>query len=85
VRSFFPDQEDVSDDEHPLTRNEFRTFQEGFNCDGLRFFRLPFVGLIERIAPASTNLAFRISKSLMDFSFFSGYATVAVARLQKPA
>jgi ubiquinone/menaquinone biosynthesis C-methylase UbiE len=86
VRSFFPNQEDVSDDEHPLTKDEFRAFQKEFQCDGLRFFRLPWVGVVERITPSATNFAFRASNLIMaNFSFLSRFATVAVIRLRKPA
>jgi len=85
LRRLLPDREDISDYEHPLTEEEFRTFQEGFECDGLRFFRLPFVPLTQRIIPAAQGHAFRLSNSIVQsFPAITRYATVAVVRLRKP-
>jgi ubiquinone/menaquinone biosynthesis C-methylase UbiE len=47
--SLLPAQEDVSEYEHPLTKDEFHTLQAGFVTDNLRFFRLPFVPVIKQI------------------------------------
>jgi len=85
LRSFFPSHEDISEDEHPLTRDEFRTFQEGFDSDGLRFFRLPFVPLVQRAIPKTTRTVLRTSDFLLRaLPALSRYATVAVVRLRKP-
>lgn len=85
VRSFLPAHEDVSTDEHPLTEDELRSFQEGFQSEGLRFFRLPFVPLVLRSVPAATDAAFRFSDKLIAaFPNISRYATSAVVRLRKP-
>jgi SAM-dependent methyltransferase len=51
LRSLLPAREDISEDEHPLTRSEFESFQSGFRSVGLRYFRLPFVPLLMRVAP----------------------------------
>lgn len=84
IRSFFPAHEDVSDDEHPLTREELQLIQQGFEADGLRFFRLPLVPLAQRLAPAATNAAFSISSTLIAaFPAVSCFATSAVVRLRK--
>jgi hypothetical protein len=86
VRSFLPAQEDVSDDEHPLSEDELQLVQKGFESDGLRFFRLPFVPLTQRVAPGATQAAFRFSDRLIAaFPLISRYATSAVVRLRKPS
>jgi SAM-dependent methyltransferase len=83
LRSLLPNQEDISDDEHPLTKDEFLAFQEGFKSHGMRFFRLPFVPLAERIVPATYRAAFRVSDFLLtNLPAISCFATVAVVRLQ---
>lgn len=84
ARSLFPSQDDISDDEHPLTREELQLVQQGFESDGLRFFRLPLVPLAQRLAPAMTNAAFILSsKVITAFPAMSRYATSAVVRLRK--
>jgi SAM-dependent methyltransferase len=86
LRSFLPNRQDVSDDEYPLTEDEFLGFQEGFQSDGLRFFRLPLVPLVQWAGPAASHAAFRLSNSLLaKFPAISSYATVAVVRLHKAA
>jgi len=86
LRSFLPNHEDISDDEYPLTKDEFLGFQERFKSDGLRFFRLPLVPLVQRTIPAAQIPAFRLSNSLLTkFPSLSHYATVAVVRLRKSA
>lgn len=86
LRSFLPNHQDISDDEYPLTEDEFVGFQEGFKNDGLRFFRLPLVPLVQRTVPAASRAAFRLSNSLLTkFPAISFYATVAVVRLRKAA
>jgi SAM-dependent methyltransferase len=86
LRSFLPSHEDISSEEHPLTKEEFRFFQEGFESDGLRFFRLPWVAFILKIAPpAGRRAAIRFSNAILtNFPVLSHYATVAVVRLRKP-
>lgn len=45
LRTLPREHKEVSEYEHPLTKEEFKRLQEGFEVDSLRFFRLPFVGL----------------------------------------
>lgn len=83
LRSFMPSHEDISDNEHPLTADEFRSFQEGFETQGTRFFRLPFVPLVQRSVPSANRAAFRLSNFLISsFPAVSRYASVAVLRLR---
>lgn len=84
LRSFLPAHEDVSDGEHPLTEIELQDLQEGFESDGVRFFRLPFVPLLQRVAPGMSQIAFKLSDRLIEsFPGFCHYATSVVLRLRK--
>ena len=85
LRGLLPDRKDISDYEHPLTRYEFDQMREGFESDGLRFFRLPFVPLVQRILPAAQSVALRLSNSIVQWlPPISRYATIVVVRLVKP-
>ena len=85
LRSLLPAHEDVSEYEHPLTREEFSIVQEGFRVDGLRFFRLPFVPIAQRISPSARRNAYLASGWLLDkFPAAARYATTAAVRLHKP-
>ncbi|MGC2196823.1 MAG: methyltransferase domain-containing protein [Terriglobales bacterium] len=85
LRSLLPAHEDISEFEHPLTKDEFRTVQAGFLAEGLRFFRLPFVPLLQRTLPAiGQRSASRLSSWILTtFPAAAHYATVAVLRLKK--
>ena len=84
LRRLLPDREDISEYEHPLTRDEFRAFQEGFVVDGLRFFRLPVEPLSELFLPVARNRAFRLSNWILNtFPPTAHFATVAALRLRK--
>jgi len=85
LRSLLPAQEDVSEYEDPLTCAELAIAQQGFQVEGLRYFRLPFVPLlhrIERIGPMHTHkLSDRVLKR---FPFTQRYATVVVMKNLSP-
>jgi SAM-dependent methyltransferase len=49
LRSLFSEQEDVSEDEHPLTRAEFAQLKHGWIVSGERAFRLPMIALAIRV------------------------------------
>lgn len=85
LRSFLPAIDaDVSEYEHPLTKEEFAGFQEGLAIDGLRFFRLPLEPLAKMFMPACKDTAFQISNWLLKgFPSTARYATVAAMRLYK--
>jgi SAM-dependent methyltransferase len=85
LRSLLPAHDDISEYEHPLTREEFSIVQEGFQVDGLRFFRLPFVPIAQRISPAARRNAYLASGWILDkFPAAARYATTAAVRLHKP-
>ncbi len=82
LRSLLPAHEDISEYEHPLTKDEFRTFQEGFVVDELRFFRLPIVPVAQRLFPSLEHDFFRLSNwVLKKIPMTAHYATAAVLRL----
>lgn len=82
LRSILPAHDDVSDYEHPLTEQEFREVQQGFDVDGLRFFRLPIVPLAGRMFPVLQRGATLISAwSLATFPATAQYATETVFRM----
>jgi SAM-dependent methyltransferase len=84
LRSLFPSHEDISEFEHPLTREEFTEVQEGFRVDGLRFFRLPFVPLAQRAMPSARRSAYFVSAWILHhMPAASRYATAGAMRLTK--
>lgn len=85
LRSVLTVHEDVSDYEHPLTKEEFREVQKGFDSDGLRFFRLPFVPLVQRNLPIFRKQATLLSNWIVaTFPGTAHFATIATLRLSKP-
>jgi SAM-dependent methyltransferase len=84
VRNLLPAHEDISEYEHPLTREELSAMTQSFRVDATRFFRLPFVPLLFRVFPSLTKTAWKISDWVIrHFSPAKAYATAVVMRLQK--
>ena len=84
LRSLLPAHEDISEYEHPVTREEMATMTEPFLVEGARYFRLPFVPLITRILPATTVAAWRASGwVLQQMPGLERFATTVVVRLRK--
>jgi SAM-dependent methyltransferase len=84
LRSIFPSQEDVSEYEHPLTKGELRTLQEGFLVSGIRYFRLPFVPLVARFAPVMQRPSWYASDAILKtLPWLRHYASSVALRLQK--
>jgi hypothetical protein len=80
----FPAHDDVSEYEHPLTREELATMLEPFNVQGTRYFRLPFVPLISRTLPSQSHIAWKASNMIIQrWTGAERYATGVVAKLQK--
>jgi SAM-dependent methyltransferase len=83
LRSLLPDQGDVSEYEHPLTRAEFSAINEPFKADGTRYFRLPFVPLLSRM-PGFQERLWKVDRwCLQHLPATSPYATCVVTRLGK--
>lgn len=82
LRSFFPEQQDVSEDEHPLTPEEFASIKHGWKPSGERAFRLPIIPLAEKLL--SPNMAFKTWKLdgwLLQFLPCGHFATSRVLKL----
>jgi hypothetical protein len=81
-----PASEDVSEYEHPLTREELATMIQPFKVEGTRYFRLPFVPLVSRVLPSKSNSALRTSNWILQhWTAGERYATVVVAKFEKQA
>jgi SAM-dependent methyltransferase len=82
LRKLLPARDNVSEYEHPLTKVEFATINKGFNSEGTKFFRLPFVPLLLPVVPARS--LFAMDKwCLRTFPAMSYYATCVVTKLSK--
>jgi SAM-dependent methyltransferase len=84
LRGLLPAHEDISEFEHPLTREELRTVTQRFKVLERRCFRLPFMPLVRRflapVGPAASKLDRWILKNLPGAERF---ATVVTLKLQK--
>ncbi len=84
VRSLLPAREDISEFEHPLTREELATMTQPFRVQGTRYFRLPFVPLISRVVPSKSDAAWRASNWILQrWAAAEPYATGVAKKLQK--
>jgi ubiquinone/menaquinone biosynthesis C-methylase UbiE len=84
LRGLVPSHEDISEYEHPLTREELATMTQPFKDEGTRYFRLPFVPLVSRVLPSKSDVAWRASNwMLQHWSAAERYASGIVTRLQK--
>lgn len=82
LRRMLPAQEDISDYEHPLSREELAAVCQPFRAEGLRYFRLPFVPLLMRVAPQAP--LWKTDRwMLRQFFWLQKYATAVVVRLQR--
>jgi len=84
ARNLLPARDDVSEFEHPLTRDELATMMQPFQVQGTRYFRLPFVPLISKILPSMNDAALKTSRWMLKrWAGGEQYATGVVTRLQK--
>jgi ubiquinone/menaquinone biosynthesis C-methylase UbiE len=84
VRKWLPEQDDVSEYEHPLTREEFSFFTQPFKMEETRFFRLPFVPLVSRLLPSHEDAAWKASDRIIKrFPLMEYYASGVVTKLHK--
>lgn len=87
LRSLLPAQGNISDYEHPLTVSEWIQMSLGFQNEGLRYFRLPFVPFLQRVLRQQNPSlkAWQRSAWLLDrLPGLRKFATIAVVRLRKP-
>jgi len=74
----------ISEYEHPLTRTELSTMLQGLRLGGMRYFRLPFVPLVDKLTGKTSHSARRLScwmtRQLPALDYF---ATSVVVKLHK--
>jgi len=86
LRSLLPERGEISEFEHPLTREELSTMTQRFKVEGTRYFLLPFVLQASRVLRSKSGVAQRISDWIIQhWASSERYATVVVTKLQKPA
>lgn len=86
VRKLLPKRRNISEYEHPLTKSEFDCLTTDFSVENVRYFRLPFVPLIERVTGRTNHFARVVSGKLIDrVPSLQGYATGVVSKLRKAA
>jgi SAM-dependent methyltransferase len=83
LRSLLPNQGNVSEYEHPLTRTELASICAPFTAKGLRYFRLPFIPLLQRIG-YNGNWYWKLDRWLIcHFPILTHYATSVVVCLAR--
>jgi len=84
LRKLLPAREDVeiSDYEHPLTRDELAAVCTPFQQEGLRYFRLPFIPLFQRFGPQA-SLWSADRWLIRHLPWVNRYATSVVVHLQR--
>jgi ubiquinone/menaquinone biosynthesis C-methylase UbiE len=84
IRGLLPAHKDISEFEHPLTREELAKMMAPFEVVGARYFRLPFVPLALRFFPTAADSAWRASDWMLQrWPITQRYATAVAMRLQK--
>jgi SAM-dependent methyltransferase len=84
LRSLLPDREEISDYEHPLTRDEMERMTRPFLVEGTRYFRLPLVPLMSAVLPSKAHAAWKMSNWVIrHVPLAERYASCVVTRLQK--
>lgn len=83
LRNLLPRRSDISEYEHPLTREEFAAITGSFKADGIRYFRLPFIPLLSRTI-GTHNSPWKVDQwCLQHIPGASRYATCVVTRLSR--
>lgn len=84
LRSLWPARENISDFEHPLTREELATMTQPFEVQETRYFRLPWLPLVARVLPFLRVAAWKTDRwMLRQFPGLQRYATTVTMRLVK--
>jgi SAM-dependent methyltransferase len=84
MRVIFPASDDISECEHPLTKEEFAQVKEGFHVSGMRLFCLPFVPMAQRYLRLKPELPMKSSAFVLrHFHYLEHFATVAVMKLSR--
>ena len=84
LRGLLPAHEDISEFEHPLTREELRIVTERFKVLEQRYFRLPFMPLVRRFVAPVGPAASRLDRWILkNFPGAERFATIMTLKLQK--
>jgi SAM-dependent methyltransferase len=84
LRGLLPARENVSEFEHPLTREELTVMTGHFEVRGTRYFRLPFVPLLTGILPFVNSTIWKADRWILQHCHpAERYATGVVMKLQK--
>jgi SAM-dependent methyltransferase len=84
LRKMLPSRDNISDYEHPLSRAEFECMVSAFEAEGLRYFRLPIVPLVERALGRTSKPIRKVSAAMLTaFPGLRVLATTAVVKLTK--
>jgi SAM-dependent methyltransferase len=84
LRRLLPAKQDISEFEHPLTRDELALLTQPFKVEGTRYFRLPFVPMVSTFLPAKSDAARKASNWIVQrWVGAERYASGVVTRLQK--
>jgi SAM-dependent methyltransferase len=84
LRKLLPSRDEVSDFEHPLTAEELAIMTAPFRVDGVRYFRLPIVPLMNLVLPSLNQSFCKTDYHLLKrYRALERYATMVVMRLSK--
>jgi SAM-dependent methyltransferase len=84
LRRLLPAREDVSEFEHPLTREEVTAMTGRFQVREVRYFRLPFIPLVCGIVPLIRSAAWKVDRWIFrHYLAAERYATLVTMKLQK--
>jgi SAM-dependent methyltransferase len=87
LRNLLPSRGNISDYEHPLTRDELSMFTGPLLTEGLRYFRVPLLPLVARLFPPNIIRPGKLWKMdrwiLRHFRITERYATNVTVRLRK--
>jgi len=87
MRHLLPARENVSNHEHPLTRDELATFTEHFKVEGMRYFRVPLLPLMDWFLPLNIlerKEAWELDRWILRrFKGMERYATNVTMRLRE--
>lgn len=84
LRKLVPAREHSSQHEHPLNQKELRCLCQRFTPERIRYFRLPFVPLVERLfRPTSDSIHLFSDRAIHALPLSKYFATVVVMRLRK--
>lgn len=84
LRKLLPPCKNSSEHEHPLNQKELRCLCERFTRESVRYFRLPFIPLVQRLLrPTSNSIHLLSDRVIHAFPLSQHFATGVVMRLRK--